>query len=96
MYKPNPLPTFKRDVKRLVKKHYPLDSLKTVVDLLLTGTNQEKLQTEYADHLLAGNSAWRGHRELHVNAKYNNDWLLIYRIDKSELVLELVRTGSHK
>ncbi|WP_127849560.1 type II toxin-antitoxin system YafQ family toxin [Lacticaseibacillus hulanensis] len=96
MYKPNPTPTFKRDVKRLAKKHYPIDSLKTVIDLLLSGSNQEILRTQYADHLLSGNSEWRGHHELHVDSSYNNDWLLIYRIEKSELILELIRSGSHK
>lgn len=96
MYKLTPLPTFRLDVKRLIKKHYPIDDLKQVVDLLSEGNHQDELRTDYADHALAGNSAWRGHRELHINKNYNNEWLLIYRIDNSELVLELVRTGSHK
>lgn len=96
MYKPNPLPTFKRDVKRLSRKHYPMHDLKRVVDLMLAGNNQTILREQYQDHLLSGNTEWRGHRELHVSASYNNDWLLIYRIDKHELVLELIRTGSHK
>lgn len=90
------MPTFKRDVKRLVKKHYPISELKTVVDLLLAGNQEEVLKVKYADHALASNSEWRGHRELHVSARANDDWLLIYRIDKTSLVLVLVRSGSHK
>jgi mRNA interferase YafQ len=96
MYKPQPLPSFKRDVKRLAHKHYPIDDLKHVVALLLTGTHQDELRTKYADHALASNSIWKGHRELHINKNFNNDWLLIYRIDQSELILELIRTGSHR
>lgn len=96
MFKPNPLPTFKRDVKRLAKKHYPIEDLKHVVDLLLEGTHQDELRTKFDDHQLAANSNWKGHRELHINKNYNNNWLLIYRIDKNELILELVRSGSHK
>ena len=30
-------------------------------------------------------------RECHINP----DWPLVYRINKSELILELIRTGSH-
>lgn len=96
MFKLQPLPTFKRDLKRLAKKHYPIDNIKHVIDLLLSGTHQDELRLNYADHLLAGNSEWRGHRELHIPLQGNNDWLLIYRIDKPALILELVRTGSHK
>ncbi|GAA2848566.1 type II toxin-antitoxin system YafQ family toxin [Pediococcus damnosus] len=96
MYKANPLPTFRRDVKHLVKKHYPIEDLKHVVDLLLEGTHQDELRLKFDDHQLVSNSAWKGHRELHINKSYNNNWLLIYRIDKEDLVLELVRSGSHK
>lgn len=96
MYRLVPMPSFRRDVNRLTKKHYPMNTLKHVVELLASGMHQEELRTQYADHLLAGNSEWRGHRELHINASFNNDWLLIYRINQSELILELIRTGSHK
>jgi mRNA interferase YafQ len=41
---------------------------------------------------LSSSSEWRGYRELHITP----DWLLIYRIVKKDLILVLVRTGSHK
>ena len=45
MYSLTPTPTFKRDVKRLAKKHWPLDDLKTAINLLVTGTNAETLRS---------------------------------------------------
>ena len=41
------------------------------------------------DHALKGN--WKGYRELHIDA----DWLLIYQVEREELELVLVRSGSH-
>ena len=34
-------------------------------------------------------------RELHIDRQYNDDWLLIYQIIKSEMILLLVNTGDH-
>lgn len=34
---------------------------------------------------------WKGYREIHLEG----DWLLIYRVKHSELLLVLTRTGSH-
>ncbi|MCH7928444.1 MAG: type II toxin-antitoxin system YafQ family toxin [Candidatus Dadabacteria bacterium] len=39
--------------------------------------------------MLSGN--WNGHRECHIEP----DWLLIYRIDRENKVIEYVRMGSH-
>jgi mRNA interferase YafQ len=44
------------------------------------------------DYKLVENSkAYKKARECHINP----DWLLIYRIEKDTLILELIRTGSH-
>lgn len=77
---------FKRDLKLLKKRGYDLQSLKIVVDLLLT---ENALPVKYKDHPLGGN--WVGHRECHVDP----DWLLIYRVDRGTLILTLVRSGTH-
>jgi len=45
------------------------------------------LPPKYRDHRLSGR--WRKHRECHITP----DWLLIYRIQGDDLILE--RTGSH-
>ncbi|EPC94603.1 mRNA interferase YafQ, partial [Lacticaseibacillus paracasei subsp. paracasei CNCM I-4648] len=76
MYSLVPTPTFKRDLKRLSKKHWPMDELKTAVNLLAAGTNAELLSKKYADHALSSSSEWKGYRELYVDGP-RGDWLLI-------------------
>ena len=63
-----------------------LTKLADVVRILADG---EMLPREYLDHELQGK--YKGHRECHIES----DWLLIYKITESVLVLSLVRTGSH-
>lgn len=81
-------PSFKRDYKRMMKKHYNETEFRKVINLLVN-QEQEVLRTKYKDHALQGN--WKGFRELHVQS----DWLLIYKIDGKKLILTLVRTDSH-
>ena len=75
---------FKRDVKRLKKRREDFEKLKTIIQLLVSG---EKLPPETLDRRLIG--TLKDCRECHIEP----DWLLIYRIEGSELCL--VRTGSH-
>lgn len=77
---------FKRDYKRIRKRGYNIQRLETVIEMLV---QEQTLPTEYRDHDLGGN--WDGFRECHIAP----DWLLVYTIDHKELVLILVRTGSH-
>lgn len=77
---------FKKDYKRMLRRHLPLDNLKKIVALLANGL---PLPSENKDHELVGN--WAKHRECHIQ----NDWLLIYQIRDDILVLELTRTGTH-
>jgi mRNA interferase YafQ len=75
---------FKRDIKRLRKQHKDFEKLKIILKLLAAG---EQLPPETRDHRLKG--TLKDCRECHIAP----DWLLIYRIEGSELCL--VRTGSH-
>ena len=75
---------FKKDVKRLKKWHKDFEKLKTIIQLLVAG---EKLPAATRDHGLKG--TLKDCRECHIEP----DWLLIYRIEGSELCL--VRTVSH-
>jgi mRNA interferase YafQ len=75
---------FKRDVGRLVGRGKEMKKLKDVIRRLV---NAESLQAHNRDHPLKG--PLKDCRECHLEG----DWLLIYRIDGSELCL--VRTGSH-
>ena len=75
---------FKKDFKTCVKRHYKLELLQQVIDILRI---PDTLPPKNTDHSLSGNYA--RYRECHITP----DWLLIYRIDGNELLL--YRTGSH-
>lgn len=79
---------FKRDFKKLVKKHYDVTRFEKVAQDLFD-YDIEALSRKYRDHALKGE--WHGYRELHIQA----DWLLIYQLNNDELTLTLTRTGSH-
>ena len=75
---------FKRDVKRVQQRGKDLEKLKRVLERLVKG---ERLAPKYRDHVLVGQ--YKGTRECHIEP----DWLLIYELAESEIVL--IRTGSH-
>jgi mRNA interferase YafQ len=75
---------FKRDVKLLIKRGKDMGKLREVIDCLVKGG---ELLARSRDHQLKG--TLKDCRECHIEG----DWLLIYRIEGSELCL--VRTGSH-
>ena len=77
---------FNKDYKLIKKRGCNLDKLKKVVALLRDGI---KLPPKYIDHALSGNYA--NFRECHIEP----DWLLIYKIDNSVLILTVFRTGTH-
>ena len=78
---------FKKDLKLAKKRGYDLSLLNKVVDTLAMG---KPLAEKYKDHNLVGN--FTGCRECHITP----DWLLIYEISNSELILYLTRTGTHR
>jgi mRNA interferase YafQ len=75
---------FKQDVKRMQRRGKDLEKLKRVLETLM---KEEELAQEYRDHVLVGQ--YKGTRECHIEP----DWLLIYELAESEIVL--IRTGSH-
>ena len=80
------LNSFKKDYKRIVKRGYNIALLENVIRMLADG---ETLPAKYRDHALTGN--YSGFRECHITP----DWLLIYEVRESELILVLSRTGTH-
>ena len=76
----------KRDIKRASKQGKNIDLLFEVVDKLSEGI---ELEPKYRDHKLSGN--YEGKRECHIEP----DFLLIYQISEKEIILYLVRVGSH-
>ncbi len=84
-------PTFERDLKRLAKKHYDVERIAEVVDLILENSEESKamLRQHHNMHTLRG--VWQGSKECHVcNA---GDWLLIWRV--SDKIALMQRTGTH-
>ena len=77
---------FKKDFKLALKRHCDIEKLNKAITILANG---EVLPEEYLDHPLRGN--YMGYRECHIEP----DWLLVYKITESVLVLTLYRTGSH-
>ena len=75
---------FKKDVKRIKKRSCDTPKLKSIICLLENGA---KLPVSNKDHTLKG--TYKDCRECHIEP----DWLLIYRIDGSDLWL--IRTGYH-
>lgn len=85
-YSLKPTGQFQKDIKRIQRRGYNLELLKTVLKLLAEGI---ALPKKYKDHQLSGK--WHMCRECHITP----DWLLIYEIDDSDLILYLMRTGTH-
>ena len=77
---------FKKDYKLAVKRGCNPKELETVITLLV---NEKPLNEKYHDHALAGN--YIKFRECHIEP----DWLLIYAVDKGNLILTASRTGTH-
>jgi mRNA interferase YafQ len=85
-YKPFYTNHIKRQLKLLKNRGYDTELFKEAVSLLLDGV---PLPARYDDHPLKG--AKHGYRDCHIQ----NDWVLIYKIDKNILTLILVETGTH-
>lgn len=78
---------FRKDLKKILKDpSKDIEELNKVIDLL---ANKQPLPTTYKDHSLKGR--FNVYRECHIAP----DWLLIYKIEKDNLLLTLVRSGSH-
>lgn len=77
---------FKRDLKRAVRRGRDTALLEKAVNTL---AERRPLPESNRDHALTGD--WAGYRECHIQP----DWLLIYKVHEEELLLLLMRTGTH-
>ena len=75
---------FRKDLKRLKRRGLKLQIL---YDTVLLIQKDAPLPASARPHLLQGE--WFGYWECHIA----NDWLLIYKLTGTELIL--VRTGAH-
>ena len=77
---------YRKDRRRAIKQGLPMQLLDDVLEML---AQEKPLDPRYNDHALKGE--YEGFRECHIRP----DWLLIYAVDKGELILIATRTGSH-
>jgi len=83
-YIPERTSKFRKDYRRLKKRGYDMSLLD---DVILKLSNGEILSSKYRDHPLKGDKY--GYRDCHIQ----NDWVLIYKIDKGVLTLILSENG---
>ena len=79
---------FKRDFKSCLKRGLDVNEFMAVLNLLQKGM---PLPEKYKDHPLWPSRDYKNCRELHIEP----DWLLVYSYSDVNLILYLVRTGSH-
>jgi mRNA interferase YafQ len=88
MLKPEFTGQFKKDYKLAVKRGCKPEALQEVITLLM---NEQPLPEKYRDHALVNSRNYKDMRECHIEP----DWLLVYKIVQENLILKLIRTGTH-
>ena len=79
---------FKKDYKKAVKQGFDPKILETVLGYLVL---RKPLPLKYKDHMLRDSRDYKKVRECHLTP----DMLLVYQIKEEELILRLIRMGSH-
>ena len=77
---------FKKDLKLAARRGCNFELLNEIVNKL---ASREPLPEKNKDHALSGD--YSGFRECHIAP----DWLLVYRTEGKDLILYLMRTGTH-
>lgn len=85
-YEVIPSTKFKKDLKRVQRRGGNIEAITEIVKSLAAG---ETLDKKHRDHELSGE--YKYCRECHVEP----DLLLVYRYVEDQLILYLVRTGTH-
>jgi mRNA interferase YafQ len=77
---------FKKDYKMAVKRGWNIKLFEAAYDILeKTGT----LPPVYKPHPLTGN--WSGCIDAHIQP----DWVVIYKVDKTNNEIDFIRMGTH-
>ena len=79
---------FKKDCAKCVKRGLKIQELGVVIKLLSEGA---VLPQKYFDHPLKPSKDYTDCRELHIEP----NWLLIYKYSNDNVILYLIRTGTH-
>ena len=85
-YKISTTHQFEKDLKRCIKRGYPMDEFRPVIQLL---ERDGRLPEVYHPHQLHGDR--QGQWECHIQP----DWLLIWKQKGNELELLMLNTGTH-
>ncbi|MBR1652979.1 MAG: type II toxin-antitoxin system YafQ family toxin [Alloprevotella sp.] len=85
-YKISTTHQFEKDLKRCIKRGYPMGEFRTVIQLL---ERDGRLPEVYRAHMLHGDR--QGQWECHIQP----DWLLIWKQVGNELELLMLNTGTH-
>jgi mRNA interferase YafQ len=88
MLKPEFTGQFKKDYKLAIKRGCKPEALQEVITLLV---NEQPLPDKYRDRALVNSRNYKNMRECHIEP----DWLLVYKIVRKNLILKLIRTGTH-
>lgn len=88
LFQSNNQPNLKKDLKKCIKRGLDLEQLRIVILLLQKG---ETIPEKYKDHPLLPTKEFINCRELHIEP----DWLLVYKYSNRDVILYLVRTGTH-
>ena len=88
MLKPEFTGKFRKDYKLALKLGCDPKKFEKVLTMLC---NEQTLPEEYRDHALTNSRKYKDMRECHIEP----DWLLVYKIIRDTLILELIRTGTH-
>ena len=79
---------FKKDYKTIIKQGFDVKKLEYILELLQNGYHIPEL---YKDHPLWNTKNYKNCRELHIEP----DMLLIYKYSNENLILYMIRIGSH-
>ena len=79
---------FKQDFKLCIKRGLDIQKITSVLNLLQNGM---PLPEKYKDHPLQPSREYKNCRELHIEP----DLLLVYSYSDENLILYLIRMGSH-
>ena len=79
---------FKKDFETVLKRGLDINEFRTVLELLVSGST---IPEKYRDHPLQNSKDFKNCRELHIEP----DWLLVYKYSNDNVILYLIRTGSH-
>jgi len=81
------LKKYRRDYKRIARSgQYDLKKLENIITKLANG---ERLPEKCKNHFLKGEMT--KYQECHIK----DDWVLVYQYSHKELILVLIRTGTH-